>query len=236
MNNINQKTVRDRFVAISHLTIIALAKLNCLACYTLYFYLSSKQTFKNGLVGVFEELTIYDIAKYLSEALNKNIDTTTAKYYLGKLEKNNLIKTHNKKPLLMSLTQAEFAESLETLEEVFSYVQNNEAEFNFNVHRRRANEFYSTFNIQPLATPLPSSKAKEQALDELIKSRPTRAQPTAIELAQAQAWREEIDQLDPFADPPDFDPFALHIKKNIEIVERYKEQQRKRLHEQQNDN
>ncbi|AEF89867.1 hypothetical protein DelCs14_2855 [Delftia sp. Cs1-4] len=228
MNNINNKTVRDRFVAISHLTITALAKLNCLASYTLYFYLSSKQTFKNGLVGVFEELTIYDVSKYLSEALNKNIDTTTAKYYLNKLEKNNLIKTHNKKPLLILLVQAEFAENLKTLEEVFSYVQNNEAEFHFNVHRRRANEFYSTFNIQPLATPSPTpSGAKEQALDELIKSRPTRAQPTAVELSQAQAWRAEIDELDPFADSPEFDPFAQHIKKNKEIVERYEQQQRK---------
>ncbi|GKS91533.1 hypothetical protein [Acidovorax sp. SUPP2539] len=233
MNNINNKTIRDRFVAISHPTITALAKLNCLASYTLYFYLSGKQTFKNGLVGVFEELTIYDVAKYLSEALNKNIDTTTAKYYLNKLEKNNLIKTHNKKPLLILLVQAEFAENLKTLEEVFSYVQNNEAEFHFNVHRRRANEFYSTFNIQPLATPSPVTGAKEQALDELIKNRPTR-QPTAVELAQAQAWREEIDQLDPFADPPEFDPFAQHIQKNKEIVERYKQQQRKRLDEQQN--
>ncbi|WP_139093289.1 hypothetical protein [Delftia sp. JD2] len=227
MNNINNKTVRDRFVAISHLTITALAKLNCLASYTLYFYLSSKQTFKNGLVGVFEELTIYDVSKYLSETLSKKIDTTTAKYYLNKLEKNSLIKTHNQKPLLLSLTQAEFAESLETKEEVFSYVQNNEEEFNFHIHRRRANEFYSTFNIQPLATPSPTpTGAKEQALDALIKSRPTRAQPTALELCQAQTWRDEIDELDPFADPPEFDPFAQHLNKNREIVERYKQQRK----------
>lgn len=212
MNNILNKTVRDRFVAISHQTIKALAKLNCLASYTLYFYLSGKQTFKNGLVGVFDELTIYDVSKYLSEALGKKIDTTSAKYYLKKLEKNQLIKIHHDKPLLILLVQAEFSEDLQTIEEVFDYVRTHEEEFNFNVHHRRANDFYKTFNLERLVTPQAPATAKETALDTLIKSRPTRAiPPTPKELQEAKEWRETIAN-------EDEDPFEMHLSNNSKFI------------------
>lgn len=222
MNNILNKTVRDRFVAISHLTITALAKLNCLPSYTLYFYLSGKQTFKNGLAGVFDELTIYDVSKYLSEALNKKIDTTTAKYYLSKLEKNNLIKIHHSKPLIILLVQAEFSEDLKTLQEVFEYVRTHEEEFNFNIHHKRANQFYQTFNLERLELPQAPTTAKETALDTLIKSRPTRALPSHQEQQEAKEWRETIGNEDDY-----FDPFSEHLNKNKKHIKIEKLQEKK---------
>ena len=222
MNNILNKTVRDRFVAISHQTITELAKLNCLPSYTLYFYLSGKQTFKNGLAGVFDELTIYDVSKYLTETLNKTIDTTTAKYYLNKLVKNSLIKIFNNKPLIILLSQAEFSENLNSLEEVFDYVRTHEEEFNFNVHHKRANQFYSTFNLERLELPQAPGTTKQTALDTLIKSRPTRALPSPTEQQEAKEWRETIAQ----EENSYFDPFSEHLNKNKKHIKLEKLQEK----------
>lgn len=201
MNNILNKSIKDRFVAISHLTILALAKLNCLPSYHLYFYLSGKQTFVNGLVGVFDEVTIYDVQKYLSETTGKSFDTTTAKYYLNKLAKHNLIVIHNLKPLIISLPQSEIAESLKNLKDVLDYVRNNEKEFAFDKHFRRATEFYATFNIEPVAQPKPTATNKAKVLDELINSRPTR---NATENKKSN-WEKFTED----EDSPFFDPFAM---------------------------
>ncbi|PMP84159.1 MAG: hypothetical protein C0175_00530 [Caldisericum exile] len=212
MNNIHNKTTKDRFFTVSDLVINSLSDLNCLTTFQLYFYLSSKQTFKNGVIGVFEEVTVYDIAKYLASKLKKKIDITTVKYFLKKLVKTGLLKIMSTSPFLGILTNAEFAEDLNNLDELLNYVRNNEHEFQFHTHKRRATEFFAQFKIERLATLPPVIHDKEQALDTLIRSRPTRALPTPQQAQKAQEWRDTIDE-------DEFNPFAEHAAKNIKFIE-----------------
>jgi hypothetical protein len=209
MNNIHTKTTKDRFFTTSDEVVSILSKLACLKCWTLYFILTSKQTFKNGLVGVFEELSFYDIAKLLSSAIGSEVDITTAKHFISKLEKNNLVRIINKKPLIAILQKSEFAEDLKTINEVLDYVQKNEQEFNFHIQHRRATEFFTQFNRPrlPMAAHQVQPDSKSQALDTLIRSRPTRAVLTAQEVAAAEDWAKAIDE-------DEKDPFEQHIKRN----------------------
>jgi hypothetical protein len=221
-NNIYNKTTKERFFTSSDKVILKLSKLKCLTSWTLYFYLASKQTFKNGLIGIFEELTIYDVSIHLSNVLGKKLDISSCKHFMQKLEKNELIRTIDRSPLIVLLIGSEFSEDLDTLEETLNYVRNHEQEFMFHVHHRRAEEFFAHHKIERLAHPMPSTDGKAKALDTLIKSRPTRATaPTPQELLQATEWARTIAQdLDPFADD---DPFAQHLSKNIQHIKKEKQ-------------
>lgn len=224
-NNIYNKTTKDRFLTSSDKVINKLSEMKCLTSWTLYFYLASKQTFKNGLVGIFEELTIYDVSIHLSKVLNKKLDISSCKHFLKKLEKNELVKTLAKSPLIILLIGSEFSEDLNTLEEAIDYVRNNEQEFMFHVHHRRATEFFGQHNIERLTTRLPSTDGKAHALDTLIKSRPSRATPASPqELLQATEWARTIAQdLDPFADE---DPIAEHLARNIQHIQKEKQNEK----------
>lgn len=201
-NQIFNKTTKDRYVATSNKTIAILSKLACLKCWHLYFYLAEKQSFQNGICGVFSQMTIYELAKILHTQLKIELNTTKTKRLLQKLEKVQLIKVINEKPLILILTTAEQAEDLKTLDEVLDYVKHNEIEFFFNVQHKRAKEFFDTFKIDRLpATPgtPPGTQAKGQALDTLIHNRPTRATPpTAEQVQEAKEWARVIQEEDPF--------------------------------------
>ena len=216
-NQIFNKTTKDRYVATSNKTIAILSKLACLKCWHLYFYLAEKQSFQNGVCGVFSEMTIYELAKILHTQLEIELNTTKTKRLLQKLEKAQLIKVINEKPLILILTTAEQAEDLKNLDEVLDYVKHNEIEFFFNVQHQRANEFFDTFQIDRLpATPgtpgTPGTAAKGQALDTLIQSRPTRAtpQPTATQVAEATEWARVIQEEE--------DPFKNHLLRNTKHI------------------
>lgn len=210
-NQLFKKTIKDRYVATSNKTIAVLSKLACLKCWHLYFYLAEKQSFQNGIVGVFSEMTIYELAKVLHSQLEIELNTTKIKRLLLKIEKAGLIKLINEKPLILIMSTAEQAEDLKNLNEVLDYVKHNENEFFFNVQHKRAKEFFDTFKIDRLpATPgtPPGTQAKGQALHTLIQSRPTRAtaQPTAKEIEEATEWARVIQEEE--------DPFKNHLLKN----------------------
>ena len=212
-NQIFNKTTKDRYVATSNKTIAILSKLACLKSWQIYFYLAEKQSFQNGIVGVFSEMTIYELAKILHSQLAIELNTTKTKRLLQKLEKAKLIKVINEKPLILILTTAEQAEDLKNLNEVLDYVKHNEIEFFFNVQHKRAIEFFDTFKIErlpqlPGTPPGTSTQAKGQALDTLIQNRPTRAtpQPTQAQVAEATEWARVIQEEE--------DPFRNHLLRN----------------------
>lgn len=213
-NQIFNKTTKDRYVAISNKTIAILSKLACLKCWQLYFYLAEKQSFQNGICGVFSEMTIYELAKILHTQLEIELNTTKTKRLLQKLEKAQLIKVINEKPLILIMSTAEQAEDLKNLDEVLDYVKHNENEFFFNVQHKRAKEFFDTFKIErlpPLPGTPPGTQAKGQALDTLIQNRPTRAtQPTAEQVQEAKEWARVIQEEE--------DPFKNHLLRNTKHI------------------
>lgn len=214
-NQIFNKTTKDRYVATSNKTIAILSKLACLKCWQLYFYLAEKQSFQNGLCGIFSEMTIYELAKILHQQLEIELNTTKLKRLLKKLEKSGLIKIINEKPLILILTTAEQAEDLKNLSEVLDYVKHNENEFFFNVQHKRAKEFFDTFKIERLPQ-LPGTPrtAKAQALDTLIQNRPTRAtQPTAEQIKEATEWARVIQE-----EEEEEDPFKNHLLRNTKHI------------------
>ena len=210
-NQIFSKSTKDRYVAISSKTISILNKLNCAKCWFLYFYLAEKQSFQNGIVGVFSEMTIYEIAKLLYVQFEVELNTTKAKRLLQKLEKVGLIKIINEKPLILILKTAEQAEELKNLDEVLEYAKHNEKEFFFDKQHKRANEFFDTFKIDRLpptpGTP-PGTELKAQALDTLIQSRPTRNE----KFEEVMEWAKVIQE--------DEDLFENHLIKNSNFIKK----------------
>lgn len=220
-NQIFNKTVADRYIAVSNETLSKLTKQACLKSWHLYFNLARKQSFKNGLVGIFEELSIYDLMKELNNQLDINFNTQKIERILLKLEKAELLKVINKRPLILILTSAEQAETLNSLEEVLSYVKHNEAEFNFHIMKKRAEEFFSYFKLERVPQ-TDKADLKAQALDELVRGRPSRQAQQAPqskpqdsqqaindtrEQERASAWREAIDK----GDDSYFDPFKTNF-------------------------
>lgn len=216
-NQLFTKTTTDRYIAVNNETLNKLTKLACLKSWHLYFNLAKKQSFKNGLVGVFEALSIYDLMKELNEQLSLNFNTQKIERLLTKLEKAELLKIINRRPLILILTSAEQAETLNSLDEVLNYVQHNEAEFNFHMMKKRAEEFFSFFKIDRIQQ-IAKADLKAIALDELVRARPSRqalqtqqaphSKPTdpkrdTREQELASAWQEAIDK----GDESYFDPF-----------------------------
>ena len=217
MNNIYEKTTKDRFIAFNDKTINELIALQDLKCWHLYSEIARRQSFKNGLVGVFEELSFYYFSKLLSSQFKIDMNTQKIKRLFKKLEDCGLVKIINEKSLIILLTTAEQAEQLNTLDEVLDYVQCHEQEFNFHIQHKRANEFFSQFNRPRLQTAQGDNCiGKALALDTLIKSRPGRSTPSAKELKEAEEWATVIDQ-------DEEDPFEQHIKRNNIFILRNKE-------------
>jgi hypothetical protein len=216
-NQIFTKTTTDRYIAVNNETLNKLTELACLKSWHLYFNLAKRQSFKNGLVGIFEELSFYDLMKELNAQLNLDFNTDKIKRLLTKLEKAKLLTVINQRPLILILTSAEQAETLKTLDDVLNYVKHNEAEFNFQVMKKRADEFFSFFKIERVQQ-TDKADLKAIALDELVRARPSRQaqqpqhapqskpqDPERISREQelASAWQTAIDK----GDDSYFDPF-----------------------------
>lgn len=194
-NNIYNKTTETRYFAITDETINNLSKLSDLTSWHLYFILTRKCSFRNGLVGVFSELTIYRLAEELSSQLGKDFQVIQVKRALQKLEKNDLVKVLHSKPLIISLPQAEFSEPLETMAQALAYIESHLEEFNFVSMHRRREEFFAEFNYTP--SKIPSAQGgdeKAKVLDKIINSRPSRAPVSAEEKQKAKAWHEELEE------------------------------------------
>lgn len=214
MNNIYNKTTKEKYVPVTDLTINILTELYCPKAWTLYFDIAKKQSFKNGLVGVFDEINYYQFLKLLSPLSKEKLNTDKIQRIFKKLEKANLIKIINNKPLIISLTTAEQSEHLNTMDEVLDYVQANETEFNFHILHKRANQFYTSFNRTREKIVLTKSEntiAKEFKLDEIVKTRKVLSQ---AEFEEAMEWRSTI------AD--DEDPFEIHLNNNNKYIKKDK--------------
>ena len=214
-NQIFTKTTTDRYIAVNDKTLNKLTELACLKTWHLYFILAKKQSFRNGLVGIFEDLSLYDLMKDLNKQLNLIFNTDKIKRLLAKLEKAELLKVINQKPLILILTSAEQAEKLHNLEDVLNYVKFNENEFNFHIMQKRANEFFDFFKVNRV-TQIDKTDLKTIALDELVRARPSRQLLTPQHAAKdpvkaarddelATAWQTAIDQ----GDDSYFDPFKF---------------------------
>jgi hypothetical protein len=194
-NNIYNKTTETRYFPITDETINRLMEMNDLVAWHLYFTLTKLCSFRNGLVGVFSELTQYKLAEALSEQLGKDFQITQVKRALQKLEKNSLVKILYDKPLVILLPQAEFSEPLEDLAQALAYIDSHQEEFNFQVMHRRRDEFFALFKYTPSRTPPAQDSAeKAKALDTIIKNRPSRIQVSAEEKEKAKAWHEELEE------------------------------------------
>lgn len=205
-NQIFNKTTKEKYIAVNDKTINKLFEIACLKCWHLYFILAKKQSFKNGLVGIFEELSLYDLMKELNSQLNIDLNTDKIKRLLAKLEKFQLVKSINQKPFIALLITAEQAEDLNNLDDVLNYVKHHEQEFNFHIMHKRANQFFETFKIQRIAQ-VEKTDLKTTALDELIKSRPTRQPTSHQESKEAMEWSKMIDD-------EENDPFQNHLTEN----------------------
>lgn len=223
-SNIYNKTTETRYFPITDETINRLMKMGDLTAWHLYFTLTKLCSFRNGLVGVFSELTQYKLAEELSNQLGKDFQLTQVKRALQKLEKNNLIKVLHDKPLVISLPQAEFSEPLDTMAQALAYIDSHQEEFNLQVMHRRREEFFEQFNYTPSQKPAAQDGAeKAKALDKIINSRPSRISVSVEEKAKAKAWHEEIEEEEKASQQPKtttqenkndefeapFDPFAI---------------------------
>lgn len=112
---------------------------------TLYHYLLSKHTYKNGLAGIFHHITEYSLKDKFK------IDTRAIKRHIKKLEESNLIKILNHSPLIIQMLEIPYLNhKFNTLEEVLKYVALNQQEFKFDTSmmKNRANEFFACFERQ----------------------------------------------------------------------------------------
>lgn len=224
-NNIYNKTTETRYFAITDETINRLMKMGDLTAWHLYFTLTKLCSFRNGLVGVFSEITQYKLAEALTKQLAKDFQITQVKRALQKLEKNGLVKILHDKPLVILLPQAEFSEPLEDMAQALAYIDSHQEEFNFQVMHRRREEFFAEFKYTPSAKPAAQEVAdKAAALDKIINSRPSRMPVSAEEKEKAKAWHEELEEEERAAREtkdtiktqanddefgPIFDPFAI---------------------------
>lgn len=193
-NNIYNKTTETRYFPITDETINRLMKMGDLTAWHLYFTLTKLCSFRNGLVGVFSEITQYKLAEALSKQLGKDFQITQVKRALQKLEKNGLVKILHEKPLVILLPQAEFSEPLADIAQALAYIDSHQDEFNFQVMHRRREEFFAEFNYTPNTKPVAQDTAeKAKALDKIINSRPSRAPVSAEEKQKAKAWHEELE-------------------------------------------
>ncbi|MBC7747704.1 MAG: hypothetical protein H7Z76_03835 [Methylotenera sp.] len=211
-NQIFNKTTKEKYIAVNDKTINKLIELACLKCWHLYFILAKKQSFRNGLCGIFEELSLYDLMKDLNGQLNIELNTQKIKRLIVKLEKSQLIKSFNQKPFIALLTSAEQAEDLNNLAEVLEYVKHHEQEFNFHIMHKRANQFFATFKIERVAQ-IENTDTKANALDDLIKARPSRQPASSQELKEAMDWATVIAE-------EESDPFQEHLTNNKKHIKR----------------
>lgn len=112
---------------------------------TLYHYLLSKHTYKNGLAGIFHHITIYSLVDKFK------VHKLTIGRHLKKLEENQLIKILNQSPLIIQMLEIPYVNhKFNTLEEVLKYVALNQQEFKFDTSmmKNRANEFFTCFQKQ----------------------------------------------------------------------------------------
>ena len=156
---------------------------------TLYHYLLSKHTYKNGLSGIFYHITIYSLAEKFKIHKDKVFN------HLQKLEKNGLIKILNKSPLIIQMLEIPYLNNkFNTLEEVLKYVALNQSEFKFDTSmmKNRANEFFTCFEKQYreiYSKKYLNFKNKEQVKED----KPT---------IQKEQYNSKYDE-----NSPDFDPF-----------------------------
>ena len=109
----------------------------------LYHYFLSKNTYKNGLVGIFSHLTEHSLS--VKFKVHKN----TIKRHIIKMEKSGLLKIINQSPMIIQLLKIPTATiKFKDLEHVLKYVSINESEFKFDTPMmlKRANEFYLEFS------------------------------------------------------------------------------------------
>lgn len=156
---------------------------------TLYHYLLSKHTYKNGLAGIFHHITEYSLKDKF------RIDTRAIKRHIKKLEETNLIKVLNQSPLIIQMLEIPYLNNkFNTLEEVLKYVALNQSEFKFDTSmmKNRANEFFTCFEKQYKeinANKYLNSKNKEQFKED----KP---------IIQPEQCNSKYDE-----NSPDFDPF-----------------------------
>ena len=99
-------------------------------------------TYKNGLVGVYKEVTKSSLAKELGIAKN-NIS-----FYLEQLEKLGYIKIFNASPLVLQILEAPKMPIIDGVKGLLSYVACNPREFFSFKNARRQAEFLAIFGQQ----------------------------------------------------------------------------------------
>lgn len=143
-------------------------------------------TYKNGLVGVYKQVTKAGLAKELGIAKN-NIS-----FYLGQLEKLGYIKIFNASPLVLQILEAPKMPHIDGVKGLLTYVNCNPREFFYSNNPRRHGEFLAIFGkqksdfiketIKKAEVPeghssLPTTQELEEAFPEPAKADPPTAAP-----------------------------------------------------------
>lgn len=137
----------ETYLHIDKVLVNKIYKLNSLNAYKLFFLLLSKQSFKSGLIGVFNEVTAYSLRKEL------DISTKSLKLVLNLLKKNNILNVFHESPMIIQLHTRSSVQRFNDLQEIVKYVKLNEQEFYFdrtgNINRR--DRFYKDLSLDVLA-------------------------------------------------------------------------------------
>jgi hypothetical protein len=151
-------------------------------------------TYKNGLVGVYKEVTKSALAKELGIAKN-NIS-----FYLEQLEKLGYIKIFNASPLVLQILEAPKMPQIDGVKGLLSYVACNPREFfSFN-NPRRKNEFFAIFGQQ-----------KDEFIKETIKRAEVPEGHSSLPTAQ------EVE--DAFPEPAKVDPPPPVPEEPVDVIE-----------------
>lgn len=96
-------------------------------------------TYKNGLVGVFDKLTQYQLAEEL------NINRGRISAHLDKLQEMNFIKIFNYRPLVLQILEIPKKPEINDIKGLLFYVSANLHEFNFHTNSDKRTSFFDTF-------------------------------------------------------------------------------------------
>lgn len=96
-------------------------------------------TYKNGLVGVYDKLTQYQLAEELG------INRGRIAGHLEKLEEMKFIKIFNRSPLVLQILEIPKRPEINDIKGLLFYVSANPHDFNFHINLDNRRAFFDTF-------------------------------------------------------------------------------------------
>lgn len=140
----------------------------------LYFIMnhlaSEYVTYKNGLVGIYDKLTQYQLAEDLS------INRGRILGHLEKLEEMGFIKIFNLTPLVLQIIELPKIPIINDIKGLLSYVSANPHDFQFNVNLDKRKAFFDIFkeheqevikqNIKRAEVPQNHTSNNEEEIDD----------------------------------------------------------------------